>query len=255
MDGIDKHNEEIRRNLSNWEKKPILRSIYHNFYELIASQFVDVTDGGTSVELGSGIGNIREVVSNCIRTDLFPNPWLDRVENAYKLSFNYGSISNVVLFDVFHHLEYPGAALDEMWRVLKDRGRLIIFEPCMSLLGLVVYGMLHPEPVNLFNNIECYTPGTWNSNNMGYYASQGNATRIFLWKQHKNILSRWRIVNLVRLSSISYVLSGGYSKKQLYPDRMYDLMRSIDRICDVIPPLFATRMLVVLEKVCNKSSD
>jgi hypothetical protein len=44
------------------------------------------------------------------------------------------------------------------------------------------------------------------------------------------------------------VASGGYSKPQLYPDKAFLLMRLVDRMCDYLPGIFATRLLVVLEK-------
>jgi hypothetical protein len=48
------------------------------------------------------------VIPECVTTDIFPNPWLDRVENAYALNFADASVGNLILFDVFHHLEFPG---------------------------------------------------------------------------------------------------------------------------------------------------
>ena len=64
-----------------------------------------------------------------------------------------------------------------------------------------------------------------------------------------NHLEGWRIVKRERLSAISYVATGGYSMPQLYPDIAYPLMRGIDRILDLLPWLFATRALIVLEKI------
>ena len=89
------------------------------------------------------MGNIKTVIPECITSDLFENPWLDRVENIYKLSFDKESVSNLILFDVWHHLEYPAKALAEASRVLVPQGRLIIMEPAMSLLGKIVYGNFH----------------------------------------------------------------------------------------------------------------
>jgi hypothetical protein len=51
-----------------------------------------------------------------------------------------------------------------------------------------------------------------------------------------------------RLSAISYVASGGYSGPQLYCQRVYPLMQLLDVLLDAFPDLFATRLLVVLEK-------
>jgi len=57
------------------------------------------------------MGSIKEVIPDCVTTDLFPNPWLDRQENAYHLGFADGSVSNLILFDVWHHLRYPDQPL------------------------------------------------------------------------------------------------------------------------------------------------
>jgi hypothetical protein len=51
-----------------------------------------------------------------------------------------------------------------------------------------------------------------------------------------------------RLSALSYVASGGYSKPQLYPDRIYPFLRAIEPTLERFPMLFSTRALVVLEK-------
>ncbi len=243
----EQHNLEIHRNLERWNSKPALREIYRGFHQLIAQQLAPGIKG-LIVELGSGIGNIKEVIPGCIRTDLFPNLWIERLENAYALSFRDTSVADLILFDVFHHLRYPGSALQEFRRVLRPHGRAILFEPCLSLLGLFVYGCLHPEKLGLKEKIEWFAPSGWSPEDVDYYAAQGNATRIFLRGDFRQNLEEWRVIKKMRLSAISYVASGGYSKAQLYPDAALPLMRRLDRICDAAPALFATRLLVVLEK-------
>ena len=244
----NKHNIEVQKNFVRWEQKPLLRKIYINFYQIIA-QHLRKDIEGEIVELGSGIGMIKKVIPNCICTDIFPNPWIDKVENAYTLSFDKNSISNLILFDVWHHLQYPGNALGEFHRVLKMQGRLIIFEPAISALGLIVYGIMHSEPINLKMKIEWFAPDRSVLHNTNYYAAQGNASRIFLTKKYEGLLKGWNEVLCERMASISYVTSGGYSGPQLYPGFIYPFMRIIDHVCSYIPLLFATRLLVVLEKI------
>ena len=65
------------------------------------------------------------------------------------LTFADESVANLILFDVWHHLEYPGTALAEFQRVLAKGGRLVIFDPAMGLLGRAVYGLCHHEPLAL----------------------------------------------------------------------------------------------------------
>lgn len=247
MKSISRHNDEIRQNLENWKKKPILQQIYRTFYELIAEHLYK-EGNGYFVEIGSGIGSIKEVIPNCIRTDLFPNPWIDRIENAYQLSFPNASVSNIIMFDVFHHLRYPGTALKESHRVLMPSGRLLILEPCLSLLGFVVFGLLYPEPLGIRHNIQWFAPSGWLPENTDYYASQGNASRIFLGNKYRRLLTDWNLIVVRRMSAISYVATGGYSKHQLYPASALPIMKTIDRICDLLPWFFATRLLVILEK-------
>jgi SAM-dependent methyltransferase len=157
--GINLHQEFIDKNGQYWHQKPILQKIYGDFYRLIAHKLSNLPNSKI-VELGSGLGNIREVIPNCLRTDLFPNPWIDQIENAYKLSFADETVSDLILTDVFHHLKYPGTALQEFARVLRKGGRVIMLEPCMSALGLLVYGIPHEEPVAMTKKIE------WDAKNM-----------------------------------------------------------------------------------------
>ena len=244
---IDQHNVEIERNLQAWNRKPLLRRAYRDFHARIAAH-IDPSLTGKIVELGSGIGNIRDVIPGCIRTDLFANPWIDQVENVYALSFNDGECSHVILFDVFHHLRHPRTALQECRRVLQARGRVILFEPYVSLAGRLVYGPLHHEPIGFDDPIAPDAPASFAPDRDLYYAAQGNATRVFWNGEHREILDGWDVVARERIGAWPYALTGGYSKPQLYPASLYGLMNALDRVLELAPQLTALRTLIVLRK-------
>jgi SAM-dependent methyltransferase len=244
---IGQHNIEIERNLRSWNSKPVLRRAYRAFHERIAAH-LDPSLSGKIVELGSGIGNIRDVIPGCIRTDLFANPWIDQVENAYSLSFQDGECSHLILFDVFHHLRHPRTALQECRRVLQNGGRVILFEPYVSLAGRLVYGPLHHEPIGFDQPIALDAPESWSADRDAYYAAQGNATRLFWKREYPEILKGWDVVARERLGAWSYALTGGYSKPQLYPSALYGVMSSFDRLLELAPQLAALRTLVVLRR-------
>jgi SAM-dependent methyltransferase len=244
---VGQHNREIQANAEHWRRKPLLQKIYRDFYEEIAGELRQDLPGET-VEIGSGIGNLKTVVPRALATDIFPNPWLDRIENAYALSFENESVANLILFDVWHHLQYPGTALAEFCRVLARGGRLIIFDPAMGFLGRIVYGLFHHEPLGLKEDIAWWAPPDFSPNEMTYYAAQANAHRIFFSGEHAAELGDWRIVRRSLIAGIPYVASGGFSGPQLYPQSLLPVLRAIDRVASRLPKVFATRLLVSLEK-------
>jgi SAM-dependent methyltransferase len=222
----EQHNIEILENRKLWEKKPLLHKVYSHFYREIAQRLKPAVPG-LIVELGSGMGNVKEYIPQCITTDIFPNPWLDRVENAYRLSFDKGEVGNLILFDVWHHLQYPGTALNEFSRILAPGGRVILFEPAMGLIGRFVFGHFHHEPLGLEDEIQWNAPDGF-SGEAAYYAAQGNASRVFRSAAFKDQLRMWQIADIKYFSGLAYVASGGFRGPQLYP--------------------LASRMLVVLEQ-------
>jgi SAM-dependent methyltransferase len=248
MTQLIQHQFEIQNNQRAWEEKTLLRQIYSQFYDSIR-KLVDPSIRGTIVELGSGIGNLREHVENVVCTDLFQNPWLDVVCDGYRLPFRDRSVSHLVLFDVFHHLQAPKAFLREARRVLAGGGRLILFEPYISLASFPVYGLLHHEPVawNRPINFDDDAP-----RREDYYAAQGNATRLFFRGEVSGIADDWNVFFKKAYCAFAYLFSGGYSKPAFYPGSFLPLMNWIDTRLSGLPKVFASRCLIGLTPVNHR---
>lgn len=244
MTPLEQHQIEIEQNLARWRGKPLLQKIYAGFYEKIL-RHIDTKAPGAVVEIGSGIGNLKAHLPRAICTDLFPNPWLNLVCDGYELPFASGSVSHLILFDVFHHLRRPRAFLNEARRVLTPKGRVILFEPFISAASFPVYGLLHHEPVAMKEPVDF--ADTY-PRPRDYYAAQGNATRLFFRGESRDWLAGWNVAHAEAFSAFSYLLSGGYSKPAMYPAALLGLMRGFDSALSCCPRVFGGRCLVELRK-------
>jgi hypothetical protein len=128
-------------------------------------------------------------------------------------------------------------------------GRVIIFEPYISWLGYLVYGLLHPEPVALRSPIE-WTPPDSEAFTEEYYAAQGNARRVFEQPTayRERVLQTWSMLACTPIVTLRYVLSGGFSKPALYPRSWGPFLTRIERLLTPYPRVWATRLLVVLQR-------
>jgi SAM-dependent methyltransferase len=244
----EQHNLEIHENRRAWESKPVLREVYADLYRLIAANLAPQEGESLNLELGSGMGNVKQFIPDCTTSDIFPNPWLDRMENAYGLSFPDGSLANLILFDVWHHLEYPANALAEAARVLKPGGRLLVMDPAMSATGRFVYGIFHHEPLGFGTPFQARPVAEGNPAELPYFAAQSSAHRLLVHREVPELLVEWNRVKVLKITSFAYLASGGFRGRQLYPDNLLPMVRAFDRLLGRLPSLFAARLLIVLEK-------
>ena len=242
---LAQHQVEIEQNLHAWRRKPLLQQIYTGFYRQILT-LIDPAIPGRVVEIGSGIGNLKSHLPGALATDLFANPWLDLVCDGYELPFQNATLSHLVLFDVFHHLQAPNAFLREARRVLLPTGRLILFEPYISWSSRPVYGLLHHEPVGWSAPIDfaMSLPRP-----RDYYAAQGNATRLFFRRERPSWPESWNLFHAQAFSCFHYLLSGGYGKPAFYPASWLEVIERLDTKLSRWPQLFGGRCLVGLQPI------
>lgn len=233
-----------------WKSKKILRIIYSGWYKEILK---DLKNGsGKMLELGAGTGNFKEYKSDVISSDIEKCDWLDMNFDAHQIPFANGSISNIVMIDVLHHLSSPIKFFKEAIRVLEKEGRILIVEPYPSLFSLFVYKKFHPEPflmdADYFSDISEKQKDPWQSNQAISY--------LFFFKHRKKFLENFsndlKFIKIKKMSFLLYPLSGGFENKSLAPDFLIPVLKIMEILLIPFRKFLAFRCYIVLEKITDK---
>ena len=238
--------EVLHGYLDIWERKPVLRMIYNDFYDRIVAECVP----GVTVEIGGGIGNLKHRLPHVIATDIQFADWLDCVADAQHLPFPDGTAANIVMVDVLHHIEFPVHFFREAARVLRPGGRIIMVEPAITWGSKLFYRLLHQEPVRMSS--DPLTVGVPDPQRDPYDSNQAIPTLIATRDRHRfeGSFPNLRIARVVWFSFITYPLSGGFKSWSLIPRRLaVHVLRFERSIEGTIGRFGAFRMMLIVEKV------
>jgi SAM-dependent methyltransferase len=237
---------------SVWRTKGVLRLVYDDFYNRIAR----ICRPGTTIEIGSGIGNLKEKIENVISTDIQFAPWLDCVMDAQSLPFAAESADNIVMVDVLHHVEYVIAFFAEADRVLRPGGRIIMVEPAITWGSTAFYRLLHNEPVVM--SADPLVTGAPDPKRDPYAANQAIPTLLATRDRgrfHRQFPSL-RIDHIDWFSLLAYPLTGGFKRWSLVSETAAKRLLRIERAIEpLIGRALAFRMMLVIEKNDRCMSD
>lgn len=248
---IDTQAQELfLRHRRVWERKPILRRVYHEEFFARLLSFRKPT--GLSLEVGAGPGFFKQLAPDILSTDLVWCPWLDAVADAQQLPFRTDSIANVFGLDMLHHLATPMTFLHEASRILIPGGRLILVEPWITPFSYFIFRFLHQERCDLSE-----TP--WLLNQPGSIrekvAFDGNQAIPYLLfgPRHRsdtlNSFPELRLLALEPFCLFAYLFSGGFKTMNLLPAFIYPALSKFERATwPLWRRIAALRVLLVLEK-------
>jgi len=231
--------------LAVWKQKPVLRMLYSDIFERIAGFVVD----GATLELGGGIGNLKEKIGSLISSDIQFAPWLDLVADAQKLPFAAGSLSNIVMLDVLHHIEFPSLLFRDAARVLRPGGRIVMVEPAITFGSTLFFRILHHEPVMM--NVDPLDEGAPDRHRDPYSSNQAIPT-LLVTRYREEFHAKFadlRISEVRWFSFIAYPCSGGFKSWSLIGESVArKLLWFEKRLERLFGHLFGFRLLIVIEK-------
>ncbi len=244
--GLDHDSPElIRIHRELIQHKPFLRALYREHYRELARALIGVPDGPI-VEIGSGGGFVKEILPTAITTDLHPEPHLDRVMSAEKLDFPDGTLSAILMLNVFHHLPDPRIFLREAERVLKTGGRAILIEPAHTWLWKRLYRLFSAEPYD-------ETAPEWGFAPAGRFtgANVPQAWIVFFRdrKKFEAEFPRLRLRKSRDHTAFLYLLSGGIWFRGLAPSWSFPFFRGAERLMGPAMALLASQTTHTIEKI------
>lgn len=241
MNTTDARTEENRR---QWQRKPVLRTIYNDLYRRMAAHCIP----GTTLEIGGGSGNFKQFAPDVIASDIAFAPWLDLVCDAQRIPLAAGSVSNIVMFDVLHHIEFPRLFFAETTRILKPGGRIVMIEPAITPASWPFYRFIHPEPVRMFD--DPLAEGSPDRHRDTFAANQAIPT--LLVGRHRRrfgaIFPMLEVRQVEWLSLFAYPLSGGFQRWSAVPEWLVPVILRVESaLAPWLGRLLGYRMLIIME--------
>jgi SAM-dependent methyltransferase len=238
--------EILKSHREIWQKKKVLRDIYHDWYRLIIE---NMADNRPVLETGSGGGNFKEFFPDVISSDFIFCEWIDLNLDAHELPFKGNSLGNIIFIDVLHHLENPVLFFHEAQRVLQNNGRIIMLEPYISPFSYIIYNYFHQEDVDF--KIDAWNRRIASNNKKKAFDGNSAIPTIMFSKEIKRFYKEFpnlKVIKKERLTFILYPLSGGFDRKSFVPAGMVKYISFIEKIFRPFGFIFALRTFVVLEK-------
>jgi SAM-dependent methyltransferase len=237
--------EVLQNYRSVWDRKPVLRLVYNDFYDRIVAACAP----GMTIELGGGIGNLKQRLNDVVATDIQFGPWLDCVADAQYLPFGTGIAANIVMVDVLHHIEFPTVFFRDAERVLRRDGRLIMVEPAITWGSTLFYRLLHQEPVR--TSADPLIEGLPDPHRDPYDSNQAIPTLLATRDRERfhRLFPTLKIKRVDWFSLTVYPLSGGFKAWSLVPRVLASPMLRVERAIEPFLGRFAAfRMMLIIEK-------
>jgi SAM-dependent methyltransferase len=234
-----------------WDRKPVLRAVYEDFYDRLAPE----CRPGTTIEIGGGIGNLKQRLQDVVTTDVQFAPWLDCVADAQRLPFAAGAAANIVMVDVLHHLEFPAVFLREAARVLRPGGRVLMVEPAITYGSTLFYRLFHHEPVR--TSADALADGTPDPRRDPYDSNQAIPT-VLVSRDRDRFHARFPALRIARVdwfALAAYPLSGGFQRWSLLSAGAARRLLRIERAIEpLLGRLAGFRMMIIIEKATSAAA-
>jgi SAM-dependent methyltransferase len=226
------------------KEKYFLRKLYEEWYNVFTGVQTQLPVG-KMIELGSGGGFLKEFMPSVLCTDILELPTNDLTFSALDMPFEDNELSAIFMIDTFHHIPDSTLFLSEAKRVLKKDGMIVMIEPANSLWGRFIYKNFHHEPFD--------PDGNWRiPDSVPLSGANGALPWIVFERDFEKLKVDFNCLKLEEIryhTPLMYLLSGGVSFKQVFPNFFYPFFRTIDKILPAISRQLSMFVTIKIKKV------
>lgn len=219
------------------------------------SEFID-PQRGSGIEVGAGMGVSKEFIKakSFLLTDLAEHDWLDfKNIDTFNTPFAENSFDFVVSSNMVHHLSSPIKFLEEMHRILKPNGYLLIQEVNCSLVLRFVLRLMRKEGYSfdedVFDRQVVFSDrhDLWSANNAIPNLLFDDIDRF------KRNVPYFKLIKNEFSECLMFLNSGGVTAKTVCIPLPYWGLKLVKALDDLLvaflPQTFALQRRVVLQKV------
>ena len=226
------------------KKKGFLYKLYLDYYGTFKENIKDVPTG-LKIEIGSGGGFLKEVISDVITSDVLELPNVDKVFFAEKIPYPDKSVAVFFLLDTLHHIKEPGKFFSEVNRCLKPGAKIIMIEPTNTLFSRLFFKYIHQEEFDSKKE-------KWIVGGEGRLADANIAMPwIIFIRDREKFLTKYPDLQILKINKhtpFRMFLSGGLSYRQFVPSASFGFFTNIEKLLSPFHNTLASFMTIVVKK-------
>ena len=231
----DQYAEDYALTLANRARLSANQNLLYWYGELYQEQFKEFPDPRDLkiLEIGSGVSPLKRFLPNVLTSDVLAFDYLDYAFDCHSID-QFEAITNqsldvITLTNVLHHLRNPIDFLNKSASKLKPGGKVIATEPFFSVISTLIFSHLHHESVDFAINEPVL------EDVRGPLASANIALPWLIFAKRSDWSERLRekfdfdVANFAPFSGISYMATGGISRRFPIPETLYRMLFRVDQ--------------------------
>lgn len=244
---------DVKSSIDKFKKNKNLHTLLKERFSWM-NDYIKNNDKGLEVGAAAGFSKYFIKCKNFKISDFSNHDHLDYKNiDAQNTGFENEKFDFVISSNMIHHLPFPLIYFEEMHRILKSKGKLIIFDAHCSLLLQSILILMKHEGFDYTKNVWSKTEPATDKDDLW---SGNSAIPYLLFKDLKvfeeKLGDKFKILHLKKCECFLFLNSGGVTSKTFYVPLNNFILKLIiifDKcLSRILPSIFALGYKIVLEK-------